>query len=404
MSASARAIDVDDVRRAADRLRGQVQRTPTVQSRTLSAITGVDLWVKFEQQQYTASFKERGALNRLLCIDDDARARGVIAVSAGNHAQGVAYHAARLGIPATIVMPVTTPNTKVQRTEVLGARVVLHGLSFEEAAAHAAVIAAAEGLEPIHPFDDPLVMAGQGTIGLEVLADVEGLETIVVPIGGGGLISGIATAVKAIAPHVEVVGVQAAAYPWATTTDDVPAPANPSIAEGIAVKRGGVLTRAVIDDLVDDIVLVGEHTIEDAIGLYLEIEKVVAEGAGAASLAAVLEHPERFRGRRTAVLLCGGNIDLRLLADVARRVLERTGRVSHITIPIDDRPGELARALQVVATTGANVLEISHQRHRDQRSAKTAIVEIEVETSGVVALHRTVEALRSAGFDPAAEH
>jgi threonine dehydratase len=395
------AVSIDDVDAAARVLAGEVVRTPTAESRTLGALTGADVWVKFEQLQFTASFKERGARNRLEHLDDDERRRGVIAVSAGNHAQGVAHHAARLGIPATIVMPAVTPSTKVARTRVLGAEVVLTGESFEDASTHAAHIAAERGLVPVHPFDDPLVVAGQGTVGLELIEDVEDLEVVVVPIGGGGLISGVATAFKARAPHVEVVGVQVAGYDWAARRRGGPvtAAAGPTVAEGIAVKHAGTITAPIVDALVDDVVVVSEDAVEQAITMYLEIEKVVAEGAGAAGLAALVEHPDRFAGRRCGLVLCGGNIDLRLLATIAMRGLALSGRLTRFVVPVDDRPGALARVVGAIAAAGGNVVDLQHARHRPDLPSRRAELAVVVETGDPDDLAAVLRSVTSAGFD-----
>jgi threonine dehydratase len=392
-------LTVDDVLAARTRIGSSIVRTPTLPSRTLSQITGADVWVKFEQLQFTASFKERGALNCLLSLDDDARRGGVVAASAGNHAQGVAFHAARLGIPATIVMPKGTPATKVQRTLHHGATVVLEGASFEEASAHARLLTERDGLEPIHPFDDPRVIAGQGTIGLEIGEDVPDLECVVVPVGGGGLISGIATAVKAGWPRVQVIGVQVEGYSWAARRAPVTtATSGPTVAEGIAVRRGGELTSRLVDALVDEVLVVSEESIETAVGLFLEIEKVVAEGAGATALAGLLQHRETFAGRRCALVLTGGNLDLRLLSTIALRVLERTGRVGRVAVTLDDRPGALARLTAVLAETGANVVQLDHVRHRAGLLAKQTRVEVEFETSAADGLLGALGALRNAGF------
>jgi threonine dehydratase len=394
-------VTVDDVEAAARVLAGEVVRTPTAPSTTLGAITGAEVWVKFEQLQFTASFKERGARNRLEHLTPDERRRGVVAASAGNHAQGVAHHARRLGIPATIVMPAATPTTKVSRTRVLGAEVVLDGGSFEAAYARALGLAQERGLVLVHPFDDPLVIAGQGTVGLELLEDLPDVEVVVVPIGGGGLISGVATAVKARAPHVEVVGVQVAGYDWAAQRRGAaPRPGDgPSVAEGIAVTEPGRITGPMVDALVDDVVVVSDDAIEHAVCLYLEIEKVVAEGAGAAGLAALVERPDRFAGRRCGLVLCGGNIDLRLLATMAMRSLASSGRLTRLVVPVDDRPGALARVVGAIAAAGGNVVDLQHVRHRPGLSSRRAELEVEVETGDGEELRGVLAQLHAAGFE-----
>lgn len=391
-----------DVLAAAQRIDGAVVRTPCTRSLTLSAITGAEVWVKFEQLQFTASFKERGAVNRLLQLDADERRRGVVAVSAGNHAQAVAHHATRLGIPSTIVMPAFTPVTKVTGTRVLGAEVVLEGETFEAAAAHAARLAVDRRLVTVHPYDDPFIVAGQGTVGLEIAADVPDLDTVIVPIGGGGLISGIALAIKHLLPGVRVIGVEARGYDWASRLKGHGATeANgPSVAEGIAVKSGSELTRTLVGALVDEVVTVSEAAIEQAVGAYLEIEKVVAEGAGAAPLAALMEHRQMFAGRRCALVLCGGNIDLRLLSNIAVRTLARSGRLARLTLELDDRPGSLARFVDIIAATGANIVEVQHTRNRLAIAAKRVDIEVEIETSGPDALQRTIDQLHAAGLAP----
>ena len=348
-------VTAADVTAAAARIGDAVVHTPTARSLTLSSLTGTDTWVKFEQQQFTASFKERGALNRLLQLDDSERQRGVLAVSAGNHAQGVAHHARRLGIPATIVMPATTPTIKVTRTRVLGAEVVLHGHDFEHAAAYASELAASKGLITVHPFDDPFVIAGQGTVGLELLTDVSKVDVVLVPVGGGGLIAGIAVAVKAITPDVQVIGVQVAGHDWAARRKGhAPTESNgPTVAEGIAVKHAGVLTGQIVDVLVDDVLVVSDDAVEEAVAMYLEYEKVVTEGAGAASLACLLEHRGRFAGQTCALVLSGGNIDLRLLSGIALRDLARTGRTARVSVMVDVPTSKLRLAEASCSATAA---------------------------------------------------
>ena len=397
-------LGLDDVLSAVERLRGAVEHTPCARSSTLSAITGVDVVVKFENLQFTASFKERGARNRLMQLTDEQRAAGVVAASAGNHAQGLARHAALLGVPATIVMPATTPLTKVSRTRVLGARVDLVGERFEEAAAHAVHLAETTGATIVHPFDDPQVMAGQGTVAVEMLADQPAIDTLVVPIGGGGLISGMAVAACGLRPDVRVIGVQGEGYDWAARRPrERPATTAPTVAEGIAVKQPGRFTSTVIEALVDDVVVVTDAAVERAVGLYLEIEKVVAEGAGAASLAAVLEHPDVFRGRTCGLVLSGGNVDLRLLATMALRSLATTQRLAVLRITVDDRPGALAHVVQSIAASGGNIVEVRHVRHRAGLPSRRAELEVEVETAGAEETQSVVAALRAAGLDVLSE-
>lgn len=368
-------------------------------SRTLSQILGTKVWLKFENLQFTGSFKERGALNRIDALSADERRRGVITVSAGNHAQGVAYHARRLGIPATIVMPATTPTVKVENTRALGASVVLEGASLEEAGAHAHRICKAEHFTFVHPYDDPLVIAGQGTIALEMLAKVPDLEMIVVPIGGGGLIAGIAVAAKALRPDIEVIGVQAALYPSmynALKAQNLPMRGD-SLAEGISVKAPGRITVAHVRALVDDIVLVDEADIEQALALLLSIEKTVVEGAGAIGLAAVMADRHRFKGRRVGFVLSGGNIDTRLLASVLTRGLARDGRLTQLCIDIADRPGQLAHVAGLIGSAGANIVEVYHQRVFTGLSAKGAELHVVIETRDRAHLNRVVDGLKGAG-------
>jgi threonine dehydratase len=394
-------IALADVERAAAAIAGNIVQTPCLRSETLSELTGADVWLKFENLQFTAAYKERGALNKLLSLSADERARGVIAASAGNHAQGLAYHAKRLGIPATIVMPRFTPIVKVQQTEGHGAHIVLHGEKFEEASDHAHMLAAKRGFVFVHPFDDPLVMAGQGTVGLEMLAAVPELDTLIVPIGGGGLISGIATCAKALKPDIEVIGVQAELYPsmHALMNNRETICDGDTLAEGIAVKTPGVLTAQVVRALVDDIVLVGERDLEHAVSLLLTIEKTVVEGAGAAGLAALLAHPRRFRGAKVGLVLCGGNIDTRLLANVLLRELARAGRLARLRIRLKDRPGQLFEVARIFDQQQVNILEVYHQRVFTNLPAKGLIADIECETRDRDHLDRLVEALRAAAYD-----
>jgi len=388
-------VTAADVRRAADRIAGHVVRTPTLLSRTLSIITGAEVWLKFDNLQFTASFKDRGSLVRLQSLDDGERRRGVIAVSAGNHAQGVAHHAGRLGIPCTIVMPKHTPNVKVANTEALGAHVVLHGDDLAAATMHADELCEAGGLVWVPPVDHPDVIAGQGTVALELIEDVPGLDDIVVPIGGGGLIAGMAVALAEVAPATTIVGVQADRY---ASLRDGTVQGGATIAEGIAVARLGTLTGPIVRALVSEVLFVTEDEVEQAIALLLEIEKTVVEGAGAAGLAAVLTHPRRFRGRRVGLVLSGGNIDPRVLASVILRSLVRSGRLTTLQVEVADVPGALSRLTQVVGDEGGNIVEVGHQRLLAGLSVKTALVELAVETRDRDHADRLVAALHQAGY------
>ncbi len=395
-------ISLDDVRAAQQRIADQLVATPCLHSRTLSNLTGAQLYLKFENLQFTASFKERGALNRLLQLSAAEQARGVCTVSAGNHGQAVAYHAHRLGIPATIVMPRHTPFVKVEHTRSHGAEVVLHGDTLSEAFACAQQIMATRALTFVHPYDDPAVMAGQGTIGLEMLAAAPQLEMLVVPIGGGGLISGVGVAAKALSPRIGLIGVQTESYasmPAALRGEEASCQGN-TIAEGIAVKSAGILTREVVRALVQDIVLVSENDLEHAIALLLNVEKTVAEGAGAASLAAVLAQPERYRGRQVGLIISGGNIDPRLLASVIMRELVREQRIVTLRIPIADQPGALARVTQAVGDHGGNILDVFHRRLSTNVPAKSATLELSFEARDARHAHDIVAAVRDAGFEP----
>jgi threonine dehydratase len=394
-------VTLADIEAAARRIEGAVVRTPTLLSRTLSQATDANVWVKFENLQFTAAYKERGALNKLLLMDPAIRARGVIAASAGNHAQAVAYHGARLAVPVTIVMPKPTPSIKVMQTEGHGARIVLHGELFDEAYAEALRMAEAEGLTFVHPFDDADVIAGQGTVALELLAEAPEVDTLVVPIGGGGLISGVGTAAKALRPDIALVGVQAELYPsmyCRISGQDLPS-AGDTLAEGIAVKKPGVMTAGIIERVVDEILLVHEREIETAVSLYLQIEKTVAEGAGAAGLAALLAHPERFRGRNVGLILTGGNIDTRLLATVLLRDLARSGRMARLRIQLQDRPGALLAVVKLFDAHGANIIEIYHQRVFTTLPAKDAFIDVECEARDSEHLEALVRALEEAGFN-----
>jgi len=392
---------VADIEQAASNLAGSILHTQFVESRTLSSIYGGEIWLKFENHQFTASFKERGALNHLLSLGENARKRGVIAMSAGNHAQGVAYHAERLGIPATIVMPEGTPQVKIDNTASFGAEVIVTGKVLEDSTAAARQLCEERELTFVHPYDDPLVIAGQGTLGLEMLDANPDLDCLVIPIGGGGLISGIAIAARARKPKIEIVGVQTKLYPsmynalkgadYATGGD--------TLAEGIAVKSPGTLTREIVASHVDDIVLVSETELERSLSQLITIEKTVVEGAGAAGLAAILSDPARFAGKRVGIVLCGGNLDTRLLAGVLTRDLARQGRISQLIINLQDRPGQLARVSVILGNCGANVVEVLHQRVFSNLPAKGAVLEVVIETRDRKHLLSTIEALRADGLD-----
>ena len=400
MTEGAFAIEMADVERAAQAIQGQVIHTRTGHSRTLSALTGAEVWLKFENHQFTASFKERGALARLLTLDDEQRRRGVIAMSAGNHAQAVAYHAQRLGIPATIVMPRSTPNAKVDQTRVFGPEVILQGLMFDESAAAAYELAAERNLTMLHPFDDPVVMAGQGSLALEILADAPRPDAILVPIGGGGLISGVATVMAAVAPETEVIGVQTEQYPGAyrALRGDGPEPGSFTIAEGIAVKHPGKLTLPIIREKVRDIVLVPETALERAVLLLLEIEKSVVEGAGAAGLAALLSSPERFRGRRVVLLLCGGNLDMMIMSSLILRGLARTQRLVRVRVEVPDLPGALAEVCQLLGELDSNIIDIHHQRAFTGSSVRATGVDFVVQMRGAEQTEQVLETLGRRGY------
>jgi len=393
-------VTLADIERAARAIAGAVEVTPARYSRTLSAIAGAEIFLKFENLQFTASFKERGALNRLLSLDADERRRGVIAMSAGNHAQGVAYHAGRLGVPVTIVMPEGTPFTKVKHTREFGAHIVIEGANLSESYTRAKALAGEHGFTLIHPYDDALVIAGQGTTALEFLTQVPDLDMLAVPIGGGGLISGMAIAARAMKPDMKIYGVEARLYPAMhnALTGDHLACAGQTIAEGIAVKDPGTIAKAVIGALVSDILLVGEAGLEAAIVKLLEIEKTVAEGAGAAALAAVLANPEIFRGRKVGIVISGGNIDMRLLSNVILRELAREGRILSLVIPIEDRPGLLARIATIIGEVGGNIMEVSHNRLMTGVSAKSADLGLVVEARDATHAAEIKARLREAGF------
>jgi len=393
-------ITIDDVRAAAKVIAGIIERTPTHYSRTLSNITGCEIWLKFENLQFTSSFKERGALNKLTSLTEEQRKRGVVAMSAGNHAQGVAYHAGRLGIPATIVMPEGTPFNKVKHTKNFGARVVLEGKTLAESNARAREIEKAEGLTFVHPYDDPLIIAGQGTVAIELLEDVPDVDTLIVPIGGGGLISGMSIAARAMKPNIAIYGVETALYP--SMYDVVKQASLPcsgqTIAEGIAVKEPGQITRRIVSDLVTDVFLVREDEIEKAVAMLLEIEKTVVEGAGAASLAAIIANPDVFRGKKVGVVLSGGNIDMRLLSNVILREMMREGRILQLVVEIEDQPGWLAKIATVVGEAGGNILDVAHNRMMTDMSVKSADLSLTIEARDAAHGKEIHDTLQKAGF------
>lgn len=394
-------VTFDDVVSAQARIGGSIIRTPTLVSQTLSELTGAKVYIKFENLQFTAAFKERGALNRLLQLGDNALKNGVIAASAGNHAQGLAYHGKRLGVPVTIVMPKPTPTVKVMQTEGHGATVVLYGETFDAAYAHARQLEADRGLTFVHPFDEPDVIAGQGTAALEMLADAPDINTLVIPIGGGGLISGMGVAARGINPAIALVGVQAELYP--SMYNAINGTAQPcegdTLAEGIAVKYPGTMTQAIVAAIVDEILLVSERDLERAVSLLLQIEKTVAEGAGAAGLAALLAHPERFKGKTVGLILCGGNIDTRLLANVLLRDLARSGRLARLRIRLQDRPGALFNVARIFDAQSVNIIEIYHQRVFTTLPAKGLITDIECETRDAAHLDTLMQALADDGYE-----
>lgn len=393
-------VDLSAIQAAQRVLAGHTVDTPFLKSRTLSEITGAEVFLKFENHQFTASFKERGALNKLVSLIEDEKRRGVIAASAGNHAQGVAHHATRLGIPSTIVMPALTPNVKVDMTARHGAKVVLHGESFDEAKAHALDIASRDALVFVHPYDDEKVIAGQGTIALEMLAKHPELDTLAIAIGGGGLIGGMATAAKALKPDMEIIGVETTRFPsMYLAIKGGTANFGPStIAEGIAVKEPGKITREIVGRLVDDILLVDEGDIEEAIVLLLEIEKTVVEGAGAAALAALMKYPDRFAGKKVGLVLCGGNIDPLMLAEIIQRGMVRSGRLSRLTVQIRDTPGALAKITGIIAASNANIAEVHHQRAFTNLPVQSAEVAFVLKTRNEAHVAQVVDALCAAGF------
>jgi threonine dehydratase len=393
-------IELADIRQAAQRLQGQVPNTPCVESRTISQLTGAQVFLKFENLQFTASFKERGACNKLVQLSDSERERGVIAMSAGNHAQGVAYHAQRLGLRAVIVMPRFTPGVKVEGTRSFGAEIVLHGDTLDEARTHALGLAARQQLTFVHPYDDEAIVAGQGTVGIEMLEAVPELDSLVVAVGGGGLIAGIAVAAKGLKPGIEVIGVQALRFPnmFNAVKHQTLPQAGSTIAEGIAVGTPGRITREIIERHVDDLVLVDEGDIEQAIVMLLEIEKTLVEGAGAAGLAALLKYPERFRGRKVGLVLGGGNIDPLLLAAIIERGMVRAGRLARISVSARDVPGSLARITAIVSEARANIDEVHHQRAFTMLAAQNVEIELVIQTRGRDHIQAVLDALHAGGF------
>ena len=394
-----RMIELLHIVAAATRLQGQILKTPCVASRTLSDITGAQVFLKFENLQFTASFKERGACNKLAQLPTPGN--GVIGMSAGNHAQGVAYHAQRLGLRAVIVMPRFTPGVKIERTRGFGAEIVLHGDTLDEASNHALHLAQQQQLTFVHPYDDPDVVAGQGTVALEMLQEVPDLDTLIVAIGGGGLMAGMATAAKALKPGIEMVGVQAMRFPAmfnAIKGTHLPQGSN-SIAEGIAVGTPGTIAQEIIRRLVDDLVLVDEGDIEQSIVMLLEVEKTLVEGAGAAGLAALLKYPERFQGKRVGLVLSGGNIDPLLLASIIERGMVRAGRLARIRISARDVPGSLATITAMVAQAGANIDEVHHQRAFTNLSAQNVEVELVIQTRSRQHIADVLAHLAQAGLE-----
>jgi threonine dehydratase len=393
-------LTLDHVRAAHARIRDSIVETPTLHSQTLSKLTGANIYLKFENLQFTAAYKERGALNAILLLSEQQRSKGVIAASAGNHAQGLSYHGTRLGIPVTIVMPVPTPTVKVMQTESVGGKVVLFGETFDDAYKYARQLEAEQGLTFVHPFDDPNVAAGQGTVALEMLESIPSLDMLVVPIGGGGLLSGMGTAARALKPDIGLIGVQAELYPsmYALLKNLQMPCEGDTLAEGIAVKIPGAFTSEVIRELVDEIVLVSEAELETAVSLLLQIEKTVVEGAGAAGLAAVMANPEMFAGKNVGIVLCGGNIDTRLLANVLLRDLARSGRLARLRLTLQDRPGALFKVMRLFNEHNINIIEIYHQRIFTTLPAKGLITDIECEARDAQQLQGLVDGLNVAGY------
>lgn len=398
-------VSIEDIRLARERIAPGILPTPFQLSETLSAMIGVQLHLKFENQQFTASFKERGALNRLMDLTPKERERGVIAMSAGNHAQALAYHGRRLGVPTTIVMPRSTPNAKVEQTRAHGAEVFLRGSQFDETRSFTLELARQRGLTLVHPYDDPAVIAGQGTVALEILETEAGqrIDTLLVPVGGGGLISGVAVAAKALFPSIEIIGVQSERYPSAHHAfhglDPTDVPNRDTVAEGIAVKSPGTLTMELIRRHVDDMLLVREEDIEQAIFMLAEIEKSVVEGAGAVGVAAAIRHKERFQGRRVGTILCGGNIDMMTLSSVLQRGMVRSHRMVRLQVEVPDVPGALGQVTQLIGELDSNIIEITHQRAFGASSARAAIVDMVLQLRGEEQAEQVLDALEARGFD-----
>ena len=395
-------LNIGDIRAARKIIEGSVLRTPMLPAPRLSALTGAEVFVKYENLQVTNSFKDRGALVKLSSLDEGQRKRGVIAMSAGNHAQSVAYHAARLGIPATIVMPVTTPFVKVAATKSHGADVVLHGETVSESQSRCEEIQSERGLTLVHPYDDPHIMAGQGTIALEMLEDAPDLDVLVIPIGGGGLIAGNAVAAKDVKPQIDIVGAEAALYPavWNALHGEARPIGGPTLAEGIAVKNVGKLTLPIIRDLVSEIVLADEAHLERAVNAFLTLQKAMAEGAGAAGLAAMLAKPGRFSGKKVGLILCGGNIDPRILASIMVRELERDSRIICFRLTIPDRPGVLGQIASRLGELGANILEVAHRRLFLDVPAKGAKLDVTIETRDGAHAQEIIAAMDADGLQP----
>ena len=393
-------VTLDDIRAAAARLRGQVVETPCLHSRTLSQLCGCEVFLKFENHQFTASFKERGALNRMAQLTPDERVRGVLAVSAGNHAQGVAYHAQRMAVPATIVMPRFAPTVKVENTRRFGAEVVLHGDTFDEARLHGLALAESRGLTLVHPYDDAAVIAGQGTIALEMLAQVPQLDTLLVAIGGGGMLAGMAVAARALRPDMQVLGVQAERFPpvWNALHGGRRETGQVTVADGIAVKSPGLLTLPLLRECVQDVLLVDEDQIEQSILLLLEIEKTVVEGAGAVGLAALRGHAGRFAGRHVGLVLGGGNIEPLMLAEIIHRGMVKSGRLVRLRFDVRDVPGTLAEVAAALGRLGANIDEVQHQRAFSSLSLERAQIEVVVQTRGDAHVEQMLQALRAQGY------
>ena len=390
----------DDVLAAAERIEGRIKRTPLVHGEKLSALTGANIWLKLENLQYTGAFKERGALNKLMLLSEEERVNGVIAASAGNHAQGLARHAKALDVPAVIVMPETTPDVKVRQTRAFGAEVVLAGHEFDEAKAKAVALQNERKLTPVHPFDDPDVIAGQGTVALEMFDDGPAFDSLIAPVGGGGLISGMALATKEKSPDTEMIGVQTALFPSMANALDGEnrQTGGNTLAEGIAVKEAGRITREIVRDHVDDIVLVDERILERALSILMNEQKLLVEGAGAAGLAAILADPDRFRGKTVGLVLCGGNIDARLLSMILMRDLARTGRLARLRVQLLDMPGQLVKVATIIANQDGNVIDVGHHRTYSDLPAKMTCMDVTIDTQGQDHLDRILKNLRDEGY------